>query len=109
MSVDLNTALVSFLLTDLVGFSSAAGHIGPNCRVDHDISYLIPEIWCRLSPEERDPKMLIDQQLDGGLVVDERCVVETDETNQRQKYGNPKQYLGSAWRGETHEAEHPRR
>ncbi|HND51828.1 MAG TPA: hypothetical protein PLV92_05510, partial [Pirellulaceae bacterium] len=60
---DLNTALVSFLLTELVGFSSAAGHIGPNCRVDHDISYLIPEIWCRLSPEERDPAMLLEQRL----------------------------------------------
>ncbi len=57
--VDLNNALVSFILTDLHGFSTAAGHIGPQLRVDHDISYLVPEIWCRLLPEDRDPKYLI--------------------------------------------------
>jgi hypothetical protein len=57
--VDLNNALVSFILTDLHGFSTAAGHIGPHVRVDHDISYLVPEIWCRLLPEDRDPKFLI--------------------------------------------------
>ena len=28
-------------------------------RVDHDISLLVPEIWCRMSPEERHPKFLI--------------------------------------------------
>lgn len=61
--IDLNNALVSFLLTELVGFSTAAGHIGPNFRVDHDISYLIPEIWCRISPEERAPQFLLDNQL----------------------------------------------
>jgi hypothetical protein len=60
---DLNNALVSFVLTDLGGFSTAAGYIGPNFRVDHDISLLIPEVWCRLSPEERDPRWLIRQQL----------------------------------------------
>jgi len=27
--------------------------------VDHDISLLIPEVWCRLFPEERDPKRMI--------------------------------------------------
>lgn len=60
---DLNNALVSYLLTGLAGFSTPAGHIGPNVRVDHDISLLIPEIWCRLSPEERDPGFLIAEQL----------------------------------------------
>jgi hypothetical protein len=60
---DLNNALVGFLLTELAGFSTAAGHIGPNMRVDHDVSYLIPEMWCRLAPEERDPKYLIQSQL----------------------------------------------
>ena len=59
-TTDLNAALVSFILTGLGGFSTAAGHIGPNVRVDHDISLLVPEIWCRLSPEEREPKFLID-------------------------------------------------
>lgn len=60
---DLNTALVSYLLTGLGGFSTPAGHIGSNVRVDHDISLLIPEIWCRLSPEERSPEFLIAEDL----------------------------------------------
>lgn len=58
-AADLNNALVSYILTGLAGYSTAAGYIGPNVRVDHDISLLIPEIWCRLTPEERDPKFLI--------------------------------------------------
>lgn len=62
-TADLNNALVSFILTDLAGFSSAAGYIGPNMQVDHDISLLIPEIWCRLSATERDPKFLIQEGL----------------------------------------------
>ena len=60
---DLNNALVSFILTGLAGFSSAAGHIGPHLQVDHDISLLIPEIWCRLSAVERDPTYLIQEGL----------------------------------------------
>jgi hypothetical protein len=58
-TADLNNALVSHILTGLGGFSTAAGHIGPNFRVDHDISLLVPEIWCRLSHLERDPRWLI--------------------------------------------------
>jgi hypothetical protein len=57
---DLNAALVSFLLTDLPAFSTAAGWVGPKLRVDHDISLLVPEIWCRMSAEERTPKYLIE-------------------------------------------------
>jgi hypothetical protein len=59
-TADLNNALVSMLLTGYAGFSSAAGFIGPRYRVDHDISLLVPEIWCRLFPPERDPKRLIE-------------------------------------------------
>jgi phosphoenolpyruvate carboxykinase (diphosphate) len=59
-TADLNNSLVSMLLTGYAGFSSAAGFIGPHLRVDHDISLLIPEIWCRLFPHERDPKRLIE-------------------------------------------------
>jgi hypothetical protein len=59
-TADLNNALVSMLLTGYAGFSSAAGFIGPRYRVDHDISLLVPEIWCRLFPHERDPKRLIE-------------------------------------------------
>jgi hypothetical protein len=58
-AADLNNALVSFILTGLAGFSTAAGHIGPRVRVDHDVSLLVPEIWCRLAPRERDPAYLI--------------------------------------------------
>jgi hypothetical protein len=59
-TADLNNALVSMILCEYGGFSTAAGHIGPEYRVDHDISLLIPEIWCRMFPEERDPKSLIE-------------------------------------------------
>lgn len=62
-AADLNAAFVSLVLTGLQGFSTAAGHIGPQHRFDHDISLLIPEIWARLSPEERNPKFLIAQKL----------------------------------------------
>ncbi len=57
---DLNAAFVSYALTDLPVFSSAAGWVGPRCRVDHDISLLVPEIWARMSPEERTPRFLIE-------------------------------------------------
>lgn len=58
---DVNAAFVSFLLTGCDGFVSAAGYVGPKCRVDHDVSLLIPEIWCRMSAEERDAKFLIER------------------------------------------------
>ena len=58
-TADLNNALVSFILCDYAGYSSAAGYIGGGRRVDHDISMLIPEIWCRLPIKQRDPKYLI--------------------------------------------------
>jgi hypothetical protein len=57
---DLNAALVSYVLTDLAVFSSAAGWVGPRWRVDHDVSLLVPEIWARMSPEERSPQHLIE-------------------------------------------------
>jgi phosphoenolpyruvate carboxykinase (diphosphate) len=60
-TADLNTALVSFMLCDYDGFSTAAGYIGSNRRIDHDISLLIPEIWSRLPVEQRCPNYLIEQ------------------------------------------------
>ena len=60
--IDLNGALVSMLLTGYDPFITAAGYVGPKYRVDHDISLLVPEIWCRLSPEERDPAFLIKNE-----------------------------------------------
>jgi phosphoenolpyruvate carboxykinase (diphosphate) len=60
-TTDLNNALVSYILTGYNAFSSAAGHVGPKYRFDHDISILIPEIWCRLEPKEKSPEYLIEE------------------------------------------------
>ena len=57
---DLNNTLVSFILTGYPAFSSSAGYIGPEVRVDHDVSLLIPEIWTRLLPEESKPEYLLE-------------------------------------------------
>jgi hypothetical protein len=57
---DLNAALVSYALTGYDVFISSAGYIGPKVRVDHDISLLIPEVWCRMTPSERQPAFLIE-------------------------------------------------
>ena len=57
---DLNNALVAAALTGLQPFITAAGYVGPRFRVDHDISLLVPEIWCRMRKYERDPAWLIE-------------------------------------------------
>jgi hypothetical protein len=57
--VDVNNAMVSFLLTGYGGFTTAAGYIGPHYRVDHDNSMLVPEVWCRMRTHEREPSFLI--------------------------------------------------
>ena len=61
--VDLNNALVDFILTQYAGFTTSAGYVGPRIRVDHDVSMLVPEIWCRMRVQERDPKFLIENGL----------------------------------------------
>jgi hypothetical protein len=58
--VDMNSALVSAILTGYAGFTSVAGYLGPRYRVDHDISMLVPEVWCRMTENERDPAFLIE-------------------------------------------------
>jgi hypothetical protein len=58
-TADLNAALISYIITGYQGFTSAAGVIGPKYRVDHDISLLIPELWCRLTEEERTAEYLL--------------------------------------------------
>ncbi|PJA32473.1 MAG: hypothetical protein CO187_03785, partial [Zetaproteobacteria bacterium CG_4_9_14_3_um_filter_53_7] len=58
-TADLNTALVSFILCGYNGFSTAAGFIGASRRIDHDISMLIPEIWCRLPTKVQKPEYMI--------------------------------------------------
>lgn len=59
-TTDLNNALLSYILSEYQGFTSAAGYVGQNKRFDHDISILIPEIWARLEPEDRDANKLIE-------------------------------------------------
>ncbi len=56
--VDLNNALLSFILTGYDGFTTAAGHVGPYIEVEHDISMLIPEIWSRMKVSERKPDFM---------------------------------------------------
>ncbi len=58
-TTDLNNALLSHILTDSNAFSTAAGYVGAENKVDHDISLLIPEIWARLDEKDRDPKLLL--------------------------------------------------
>ena len=59
--IDLNAALVSFVLTGHDGWVSCAGFVGPKLRVDHDISLLVPEVFARMSPDERAAANLIAQ------------------------------------------------
>ncbi|HWF20122.1 MAG TPA: hypothetical protein VG754_12705 [Verrucomicrobiae bacterium] len=79
--IDLNAAFVSYALTGYDAFVSAAGHVGPNVRVDHDVSLLIPEVWCRMDVAERKPDFLIskgyfekcaDMEMDGKKVLASR-------------------------------------
>ncbi len=60
-TADLNNALVAFILCEHKGFSTAAGYIGHKRRIDHDISMLIPEIWCRLPVQDRNPTFMIEK------------------------------------------------
>lgn len=58
--IDLNNALVSYLITGHSCFTTSAGYIGPKYRFDHDISLLIPDVWSRMFIHERDPKYLYE-------------------------------------------------
>ncbi|WP_044625289.1 hypothetical protein [Neotamlana nanhaiensis] len=58
-TTDLNNALLSHILTESNGFSTAAGYVGAENKIDHDVSLLIPEIWARMTPKDRDAKNLI--------------------------------------------------
>ncbi|MEM9158135.1 MAG: hypothetical protein AAGB46_03725 [Verrucomicrobiota bacterium] len=59
--VDLNNALVSYLVCGYEGFVSAAGYVGPKFKTDHDVSLLIPEIWSRMRPNERKASYMIEK------------------------------------------------
>ncbi len=56
---DLNASLLSFVLGGYDGWVSCAGYVGPHVRVDHDISLLVPELFSRMSADERDAHALI--------------------------------------------------
>jgi phosphoenolpyruvate carboxykinase (diphosphate) len=94
--IDLNNALVAWLLTGHDGFITAAGYVGPKMRVDHDISLLVPEIWCRMSAEERDPHFLLrhgylerclDFQHEGKTVLATRLGCRITESFVRSFFG----------------------
>ncbi len=57
--IDLNNNFLAYALTGYDGWLSSAGYIGPKVRVNHDISMLIPEIFCRMGPDERRASNLI--------------------------------------------------
>ncbi|MGE0092014.1 MAG: hypothetical protein AB7S40_05595 [Bacteroidales bacterium] len=59
--IDLNNALVSYILTGYPGFTTPAGYIGSKYRIDHDLSLLIPELWARLHPSERIPEKMVKE------------------------------------------------
>ncbi len=93
---DLNNALVSYILTEYRSFTTAAGYIGPKYRVDHDVSLLIPEVWCRLSEAERDPERLIaegcfeklgDFEYEGEMIPASRLGFRMTETFLRHYFG----------------------
>ena len=59
--VDLNNAFVSYLVSGYESFTSSAGCVGPKFLCDHDISLLVPELWCRMRPHERKAAYMIEQ------------------------------------------------
>lgn len=59
--IDMNNALVSYIVTGYDGFTTPAGYIGKKYRIDHDLSLLIPELWARLHNPERDPTLMIKE------------------------------------------------
>ncbi|MFZ1412360.1 MAG: hypothetical protein WAS07_12940 [Micropruina sp.] len=59
--IDLNAALLSYVLTEYDGWVSCAGYVGPRYRVDHDVSLLVPELFSRMTPAERDAHTLIEK------------------------------------------------
>lgn len=58
--IDINNALVSYLVSGYECFTSSAGCVGPEFRVDHDISLLIPELWSRMLPAERKADYMLE-------------------------------------------------
>ncbi|HOB04333.1 MAG TPA: hypothetical protein PKM36_03550 [Propionibacteriaceae bacterium] len=57
--IDLNAAFCSYALTEYDGWISCAGYVGPQVRVAHDISLLVPELFSRMTVRERDVRNLM--------------------------------------------------
>ncbi len=58
--VDLNAALLGYILCEYEGFTTAAGYVGPKFHVAHDVSLIIPEVWSRMFLHERKPRFLME-------------------------------------------------
>lgn len=93
---DLNSSFLSFVLSGYDGWLSSAGFIGPKVEVAHDTSLLVPEIFCRMSPAERDAKTLIeggylekleDYDKDGELILASRLGYRMTEKFMRAYFG----------------------
>jgi hypothetical protein len=59
--IDLNNALISWILTAYPGYTTPAGHIGSEFRIDHDLSLLIPEVLTRMSTTEKKPETMLEK------------------------------------------------
>ncbi|MGC3995612.1 MAG: hypothetical protein QM779_16080 [Propionicimonas sp.] len=94
--LDLNAALLSFALTRDDGWVSCAGFVGPQVRVDHDISMLVPEVFSRMTPTERRAANLIaegalepipDFEHDGRTVLASRLGYRMTQAFARKYFG----------------------
>ncbi len=94
--LDLNAALLSFVLTGHDGWVSCAGYVGPRVRVEHDISMLVPEVFSRMTPTERDAVNLVaegalerisDYEHDGRRVLASRLGYRMTKEFARKYFG----------------------
>ncbi|MDR2511916.1 MAG: hypothetical protein LBC89_05605, partial [Bacteroidales bacterium] len=58
--IDLNNALISYILTGYPGYTTPAGYIGKVFKIDHDLSLLMPEVLARMSIQEKKPDYLFE-------------------------------------------------
>ena len=93
---DLNAAFLSYALTGYDGWVSGAGFVGPHVRVDHDISLLVPEVFARMTPQQRSAQALIaaghlepvdDMEVDGHVVAASRLGYRITESFARTYLG----------------------
>jgi len=60
LSIDLNYACLALCLGQEPVLTTAAGYVGDQLRVDHDITFIIPEIITRMTPSELNVKKMIE-------------------------------------------------